>query len=145
MQALLVAKWPTELQYHSKSCIRQLAHLLPDQAAAQAKAAPVTFQKHDLQSHLQGRHAAHLLLHPRIRSMPCNACAMSSCHRVSNLLAHVVSQADAAQFLPKCVTGTLCSSTKCSFSSMPWNALRCLSLSSLLATHGLPASNSSVL
>ena len=31
MQALLVAKWPAELQYHPKSCIRQMSQLLPEQ------------------------------------------------------------------------------------------------------------------
>ena len=43
VQALLVAKWPVELQYHHKSCIRQVAQLLPEQAAAVSKANQVAF------------------------------------------------------------------------------------------------------
>ena len=38
MQALLAAKWPMELQYHPKSCIRQMSQLLP--TALPAERAP---------------------------------------------------------------------------------------------------------
>lgn len=45
MQALLVAKWPVELQYHNKSCIRQMAQLLPEAAASADGAPHVAFQE----------------------------------------------------------------------------------------------------
>lgn len=45
MQALLVAKWPVELQYHNKSCIRQMAQLLPEAAASSDGAAHIAFQE----------------------------------------------------------------------------------------------------
>ncbi|DBA75610.1 TPA: hypothetical protein ACH3X2_009160 [Trebouxia sp. C0005] len=44
-QALLVAKWPVELQYHNKSCIRQMAQLLPEAAASADGAPHVAFQE----------------------------------------------------------------------------------------------------
>ncbi|DBB15937.1 TPA: hypothetical protein ACH3X3_003311 [Trebouxia sp. C0006] len=44
-QALLVAKWPVELQYHNKSCIRQMAQLLPEAAASSERAPHVAFQE----------------------------------------------------------------------------------------------------
>ena len=45
MQALLVAKWPVELQYHHQSCIQQMAQLLPEQAAEVGKANQVAFSE----------------------------------------------------------------------------------------------------
>lgn len=36
LQALLTARWPSELQYHQKSCIRQLLHVAEEKGAAQA-------------------------------------------------------------------------------------------------------------
>ena len=39
LQALLTAKWPSELQYHQKSCIRQLLHVAEEEGAAAAAAA----------------------------------------------------------------------------------------------------------
>ena len=45
MQALLVAKWPVELQYHNKSCIRQMAQLLPEAAASSEGAPHVAFEE----------------------------------------------------------------------------------------------------
>ncbi|DBA80596.1 TPA: hypothetical protein ACH3X1_007856 [Trebouxia sp. C0004] len=44
-QALLVAKWPVELQYHNKSCIRQMAQLLPEAAASSDGAPNIAFQE----------------------------------------------------------------------------------------------------
>lgn len=45
MQALLVAKWPVELQYHNKSCIRQMAQLLPEAAASSDGAPHAAFEE----------------------------------------------------------------------------------------------------
>ncbi len=45
MQALLVAKWPVELQYHNKSCIRQMAQLLPEAAASSDGAPNAAFRE----------------------------------------------------------------------------------------------------
>ena len=45
MQALLVAKWPVELQYHTKSCILQMAQLLPEAATSSDGAPYAAFQE----------------------------------------------------------------------------------------------------
>ncbi|DBB03723.1 TPA: hypothetical protein ACH3X3_011034 [Trebouxia sp. C0006] len=44
-QALLVAKWPVELQYHNKSCIRQMTQLVPEAATSSDEAPHVAFQE----------------------------------------------------------------------------------------------------
>ncbi len=40
-----MAKWPVELQYHNKSCIRQMAQLLPEAAASSDGAPHIAFQE----------------------------------------------------------------------------------------------------
>ncbi len=45
VQALLVAKWPVELQYHNKSCIRQITQLLPEAATSSDEAPHIAFQE----------------------------------------------------------------------------------------------------
>ena len=65
IQALLVAKWPVELQYHPKSCIRQTSQLLPKALPFAPGRAPDTSHT---EAHTKGVLPAHRF---RLRQLVC--------------------------------------------------------------------------
>ena len=67
MQALLVAKGPVELQYHPKSCIRQISQLLPTALPSAPGRAP---DASHTKAHAKGVTPAH---HFKLRQLVCKS------------------------------------------------------------------------